>query len=96
MTEPGAGLSHARVVAGQAVWWPGVGDPRRWRPEMSTVAQARTVARRRGQLSGRRRGPEEVAALDIDGGPGKDGGPEVRTMVERRQDMGGQERCRWI
>jgi hypothetical protein len=27
-------------MAGLAAWWPGVRDPRRWRPEMSTVARA--------------------------------------------------------
>jgi hypothetical protein len=30
------------------------------------------------------RGPEEVVAWDIDGGPGEDGGPEARMMVGRR------------
>jgi hypothetical protein len=43
-----------------------------------------------------RRGPEEVAARDLDGGPGEDGDSEARTTVERRQDVGGQERRRWI
>jgi hypothetical protein len=28
-----------------------------------------------------RRGPEEATAREIDGGPGKDGGPEVRTVA---------------
>jgi hypothetical protein len=43
-----------------------------------------------------RRGPEEVAARNLDGGPGEDGGSEARTTVGRRQDVGGHEWRRWI
>jgi hypothetical protein len=43
-----------------------------------------------------RRGPEELAAQDVDGGPDEDGCPEVRTMVGWRQDAGGQELRRRI
>jgi hypothetical protein len=61
MTEPGSAwsgdmvagrLRPEEVVARDVDDGPGVGDPRRWWPETSTVAQARMMAWRRGRRSG--------------------------------------------
>jgi hypothetical protein len=49
---------------------------------------ARGGGRPGGVVAGRR-GPEEVAAQDVDVGSGEDSGPEVRTTVGRWQDAGG-------
>jgi hypothetical protein len=48
MTEPGTGSSQAGVAPDRAVWWLGIEDLRKWRPETSMVAQARMAAQRRG------------------------------------------------